>query len=72
VKRKFAGKIALLLGRIAVKLSAYADADASRAAHRTTATIAGWNPVAGDLLAASGVGQRAAAAMFRDALERVQ
>ena len=72
MKRKIAGKLAVLLARISVKLSAYASADASRAALRTTATIAGWNPVAGDLLSAAGVGHRAAAAMFRDALERVQ
>jgi hypothetical protein len=68
VKRKIAGKLAVLLARISVTLAAYAAADADR----TTATIAGWNPVAGDLLAAAGVGHRVAAAMFRDALDRVQ
>ena len=70
--RKLAGISAVLLARLAVKLARFANADADLAAHRTTATIAGWNPVAGDLLAASGVGHRAAATMFRDALERVQ
>jgi hypothetical protein len=71
---KLAGVLALLLGRIAIRLAAYAQADTRRSAHRTTATIAGWNPVAGDMLAAAGVGHRAAARLFAEALrpERLQ
>jgi hypothetical protein len=70
--RKLAGILALLLARLAVKLGRYARTDDAAREIRVTTTIAGWPPATADSLAASGVGHRAAAAMFRDALARIQ
>jgi hypothetical protein len=71
---KLAGILALALGRIAVKLSAYADADASRAAAhiRTTIQIADWPAATADCLIAHGVPPSAVAKMFSTALDRPQ
>jgi hypothetical protein len=71
---KLAGILALALGRIAVKLSAYADADASRAAAhiRTTIQIADWPRETADALIAHGVPPGAVARMFASSLDRPQ
>ena len=63
---KLAGILALALGRIAVKLSAYADADASRAsAHiRVTVKIADWPPSVADELVRKGIAPAVVARMF--------
>lgn len=72
MKRKFAGKLALLLAHVAARLVRYARTDDAAREIRVTAAVAGWPPATADSLAASGVGHRAAAAMFRDALARIQ
>jgi len=73
---KLAGILALALGRLAVRLSAYADADASRAAAhiRTTIQIAAWPAATADCLIAHGATPAETARAFADALraERVQ
>ena len=71
MKRKFAGKIALLLGRLAVRLARFAAADSAHEIAVTT-TIAGWPPAVAHELIVRGVTPAHAAKLFRDGLERVQ
>jgi hypothetical protein len=74
LKHKIAGKLAVLLGRIAVKLSAYADASRADAHIRITVAIADWPAETADCLIAHGATPAETARAFADALraERVQ
>lgn len=72
MKRKFAGKLALLLGRIAVRLARFARTDDAAREIRVTTSIAGWSPAVAHELIVRGVTPAHAAKLFRDGLERVQ
>jgi hypothetical protein len=74
VKRKFAGKIAPLLGRLAVRLARYSHAADSAHEIAVTTAIAGWPPGTADALIGHGATPTATARAFADALraERLQ
>ena len=72
MKRKFAGKLALLLTRLAVRLARYSHAADSAHEIAVTTSIAGWSPAVAHELIVRGVTPAHAAKLFRDGLERVQ
>lgn len=72
MKRKFAGKLALLLAHVAARLVRYARTDDAAREIRVTTTIAGWPPAVAHELIVRGVTPAHAAKLFRDGLERVQ